>query len=128
MIIRKINLPVVPDSPIRLLLPFYSAGVAAKAVLKVDSVKGVPQMWYQEDMYPEFEDVDSTFWIVGLRTNHMYESVFLREFYIGTASVLKGSYELHYFLLDPKYALEFALGNGFYNRFRVPESAACFVE
>lgn len=101
MIITEVKLPILPDSPQQIFLPFFTAKEAAKAVLKVDTQKDIPKMWYQEDIYSNHEEIDNEFFITALRNNHNYGDHILRELYIGSASILRGSSELHYFILPP---------------------------
>lgn len=102
MKISEIKLPIIPDSPQQVFLPYFTAKEVIKSVFKVDTLKGVPKMWYQEDTYLNHEEIKNEFWIIGLRSNHDYEDHYPRDLYIGSTNILKESLELHYFILTPE--------------------------
>ena len=108
MLIFKQKLPMDTLIPIKVTLPFSSAAIARKSIMKLDLQYECPVMWYQADYEmielggsnPD-EPVSKDYIIVVIGTGHEWGDTLTQGHYIGTVLICGGSLVLHYFIVDP---------------------------
>ena len=108
MLIFKQELPMDTMMPIKVTLPFSSAAIARKSIMKLDLQYECPVMWYQADYEtvelvgsnPD-EPVSKDYIIAAIGTGHDWGNTLTQDHYIGTVMICGGSLVLHYFIVDP---------------------------
>ena len=107
MLIFKQELPMDTMMPIKVTLPFSSAAIARKSIMKLDLQYECPVMWYQAD-YETVElggsdsavPVSKEYIIAAIGTGHDWGDTLTQKDYIGTDKLCGGSLVLHYFIVD----------------------------
>lgn len=99
MLIYKERLPESTLEIVPVRLPFHLVSEAKDSVLKVDSQFGCPCMWYQADVYEDYENIEEEFYIIAVGTGHTWNSKLSRDSYIGTVLLANDTLVLHYFIL-----------------------------
>ena len=107
MLIFKQKLPMDTLIPIKVTLPFSSAAIARKSIMKLDLQYECPVMWYQADYETvelggsdSAEPVSKDYIIVAIGTGHDWGDTLTQDHYIGTVMIYGGSLVLHYFIVD----------------------------
>ena len=108
MLIYKQELPMDTMMPIKVTLPFSSAAIARKSIMKLDLQYEYPVMWYQADYETvelggsdSAEPVSKEYIIAAIGTGHDWGDTLTQDHYIGTVMICGGSLVLHYFIVDP---------------------------
>ncbi len=108
MLIFKQKLPMDTLLPIKVTLPFSSAAIARKSIMKLDLQYECPVMWYQADYETvelggsdSAEPVSKEYIIAAIGTGHDWGDTLAQDHYIGTVMICGGSLVLHYFIVDP---------------------------
>ena len=108
MLIYKQELPMDTMMPIKVNLPFSSAAIARKSIMKLDLQYECPVMWYQADYETvelggsdSAEPVSKEYIIAAIGTGHAWGDTLTQDHYIGTVMICGGSLVLHYFIVDP---------------------------
>ena len=108
MLIFKQELPMDTVMPIKVTLPFSSAAIARKSIMKLDLQYECPVMWYQADYETvelggsdSAEPVSKEYIIAAIGTGHDWGDTLTQDHYIGTVMICGGSLVFHYFIVDP---------------------------